>query len=646
MIPNRQKRGIAVRLVVIGLLAVTLPVRAPAAEISHGPMLGNVTARSVRVWARTDRPGEFRVRYSEKSDWRGARVSAAVATAAIRDNTGWTELTDLKPDTLYHYAVVAGGGDAPLRPGHTGTFRTLPDAEAFRDPRLNPQGRFNFSFEVGSCNRQTNTPGAPGDTVYATMLARLKHRIHFHILNGDWIYEESATPPFRGQKARETSAGEWAAANGLGGPPPAVQLMDGIAGVWANYKLYLARGGHMARFHREMPLFVMFDDHEIYNDIVGAGEVGLRTDARSPNLRRNPYELAAAEGAGGGAVTLRPFRRTREAEVERSVFRDPALQAWRDYLGWANPESGVRQPIHFGEGEFTAGSDRLVDPRADFTSLDLAKAATLHVHWAQGNSGVYAVERIVDRHTLQIRPAAATAERARYSIGTNHYTRFRVGNCEFFLVDTRSFRTLHDRSRPHDARTSILGRRQFEWLADGLRRSEADFVFIVSSVSVAIPHDNKAKLTLDSKDESWTSHAAERDELLKVCDELGKPVFFLTGDIHNSFAIQLGPRVWEFLSGAHMSGSHAISDMEDVPLSGPFNSRGRPVTVRWGTGVLDGAPRQPHPKYCVVQINNVFNSPDAGGRARWVAYPVPQAVFQFHDGLTGDLLYAEAVPAR
>ena len=43
----------------------TLPVLAERDPIrlTHGPMLGHVTADSVRVWARTSDPGEFLVRY-------------------------------------------------------------------------------------------------------------------------------------------------------------------------------------------------------------------------------------------------------------------------------------------------------------------------------------------------------------------------------------------------------------------------------------------------------------------------------------------------------------------------------------------------------------------------------------------------------
>ena len=48
-------------------------------------------------------------------------------------------------------------------------------------------------------------------------------------------------------------------------------------------------------------------------------------------------------------------------------------------------------------------------------------------------------------------------------------------------------------------------------------------------------------------------------------------------------------------------------------------------------------------KLNVVQLNNVFNNPLRRGERRWVAYPRPQVIFQYYDGLTGQLRYAESV---
>ena len=70
------------------------------------------------------------------------------------------------------------------------------------------------------------------------------------------------------------------------------------------------------------------DDHELVNDIWGAGSTG----------RRN----------------------------RRAVFRDIGTRAWLDYLGWANP-AAFPHPVHHGQATLTADSDVLVDPEADFT---------------------------------------------------------------------------------------------------------------------------------------------------------------------------------------------------------------------------------------------------------------------------------------
>jgi|GEM_PF-4987618 len=52
------------------------------------------------------------------------------------------------------------------------------------------------------------------------------------------------------------------------------------------------------------------------------------------------------------------------------------------------------------------------------------------------------------------------------------------------------------------------------------------------------------------------------------------------------------------------------------------------------------------PHYCVVQVNNVFNNPLERGGTRSVAYPHPQVIFQFYNGLTGDLAYAESISTK
>ena len=59
--------------------------------------------------------------------------------------------------------------------------------------------------------------------------------------------------------------------------PEVVRDMPDIVGVWTNYKTYLDRPSYLNKWHRQVPAFFMLDDHEILNDINGAG-----TPVRAP----------------------------------------------------------------------------------------------------------------------------------------------------------------------------------------------------------------------------------------------------------------------------------------------------------------------------------------------------------------------------
>jgi hypothetical protein len=149
-----------------------------------------------------------------------------------------------------------------------------------------------------------------------------------------------------------------------------------------------------------------------------------------------------------------------------------------------------------------------------------------------------------------------------------------------------------------------------------------------------------------SKDDAWTVFLDEREELIELWDKLDKPVFVMTGDLHNSFAIKITDNVWEFACGPHNSVNHVPElDEGNRPINGPFKYGPRECDIRWSTYVIPDIPR-PHrmfPTYCVVRVNNVFNNPLKLGDERWVRFPKPQVMFQFYDGYTGELRYSETV---
>jgi alkaline phosphatase D len=609
-------RPICIRLVasaaLLAVWACATPARSAEATITHGPILGRLSDDGVGVWARTSRPGKFLVHYGASQDSL-TEVSPVVDTSLDHDNTGWVHIRGLAGDTRYFYRLeTADGGKGP-----GGSFRTLPRTAEYVDPKLNPKGLFNFRFEFACGNNQTVGQGAgPEVPAFKTMLDRLKDKIHFSILNGDWLYEDR----------REYSVEEWRAKAGIqaGDMPPTVRVAPTIVGTWENYKVYLERGRNLAEYHRHVPSFFTFDDHEILNDVWGAGSPGLRD--------------------------------------RRAVFRDIGVRAWYDYIGWSNPVA-YSQDIRFGRAKLRGGSDILEDSRADFASLDKNQAATLHIHWGgptagvndnaldgvggDPNAGVYEIVAVLDKNRLRIRPAPPQDGEASYSIGRLSHYKMRVGNCEFYCLDTRTHRQMHDVKQPDKPGISMLGLQQRKWLLDGLAASDADFLFVVSSVNFMVPHVGGGAIRTTNKDDAWTVFLDERETLINAFDKLGKPVFVLTGDLHNSFAIKITDRVWEFASGPHNSNNHWYTDEGDRPASGPFQYGPRKCDIRWSTHYLNDIPREElqHPTYCVVQVNNVYNNPPKLGETRWVAYPRPQVVFQYYDGRTGDLSYAEAIPA-
>ena len=581
-------------------------------RLTHGPMLGRVTSDSVRVWARTSDPGTFEVHYgTDPGDL--TQASPAAGTSIEHDNTGVAELTGLQADTRYHYQVHVNG-----RPhGLPGSFRTLPSREESFNAEYNPKGLFNFRFEIGSCaNQNPLHGGGHRATTYEHLNRDWADKVHFHVMNGDWLYEE----------LRDYPPEAWRLVQGVEQLPLPVQVMPTVVGVWENYKLYLSRGIELAKWHRHVPSYFTFDDHELVNDIWGSSEAGKRH--------------------------------------RRTVFRDIGTYAWHDYLGWANPME-YKHRIHFGKGKMKAGSDLLVDEQTDFTALPLDEMLNLHVHWGtpeagvndmrfdndagNKNSYVYDIVEVVDPHTLRLHmPAKVDDHDISYSIGRRSYGKFRVANCEFYLIDTRGDRDMHDVTQRDKPGVSMIGKPQREWLLKSMSESDADFFFVISTVPFMIPHSGAGGFEADAanKEEAWTGFFDEREMLIDSWEKLGKKVFVMTGDLHNSFAIQVTDNVWEFCCGPHNSVNHVpLNDESDRPATGKWKFGPRECDIRWSSYILPDLPRleRLYPHFCVVQINNVFNMPQKLGGKRLVAFPHPQVVFQYFDGRTGELAYAEAI---
>lgn len=569
--------------------------------LTHGPMLGRPTATSMRAWIRTEEPSAFRVVYDDHLPLSEESPGVAGATSAETDNTGYVDVTDLKPNTRYYYGVVGKTGLVDTRMEFDRpwpSFRTLPDASSYADPLNNERGLFNFAFAIGCCARQKAQSDAEKFGIYGnppSFLTLYKHHadeIAFHIVNGDLTYEE---------------------------------VLDGTPeGYAANYRLYFSRGRNVANLYRYVPLMAMFDDHEVNSNIDGSGEIGARD---------------------GGYLK-----------------RDPALAVWQHYAGWANGPSPQSAPIRFGFAEVNKGSDVLHDESADFSSLDPAQVSTIHVgHYIQGdgrtkkdrggpNIGVYGLVEVVDRHRLRVRPELRATGRVPYSIGTHHYFERLVGNCQFIFLDTRGERSRFlGEDHAHDADRFILGKTQREWFLNVAENTPADFIFVISPDPWVIYHSGyhvRPEGGTGSKGDGFCGYVHEREQILPRLDEIEKPVLIFTGDVHNSFAVEITDNVWEFVCGPMNSAGHPIGTAGLPPFGGWFDSEGRHVKIKWTPGLADNVHYSRHRNtyYAVVQVNNIMkNARPEGIGYQFISYDEPQVVVRFHDGYTGRLAYAEGI---
>ena len=111
------------------------------------------------------------------------------------------------------------------------------------------------------------------------------------------------------------------------------------------------------------------------------------------------------------------------------------------------------------------------------------------------------------------------------------YTRFRKGPVEFFLLDTRWFAGTESSPANSDSLT-LLGKKQWDWLIEGLKASTADFKVLACGMIW-----NGA--TRPNKPDHWGAYQYERDSLFSF---IGKNkiegVVLVGGDIHRSRLIR------------------------------------------------------------------------------------------------------------
>ncbi len=106
------------------------------------------------------------------------------------------------------------------------------------------------------------------------------------------------------------------------------------------------------------------------------------------------------------------------------------------------------------------------------------------------------------------------------------YTKFRMGGVEVFLLDTRYF--ARTGPSPIADGPTLLGVRQWAWLSEGLRESDAPFKLLASGLIW-----NGA--VRPGKPDHWDSYPEEREAIFRfVGDERISGVVLVGGDVHRT----------------------------------------------------------------------------------------------------------------
>ncbi|MGH7232722.1 MAG: alkaline phosphatase D family protein [Nitrospiraceae bacterium] len=339
-----------------------LPAGSPFAQEDHhadmasvqGLAAGDVASRSAVIWFRTGGPSAARLEWAAEGE--PAARSTVVHTTQEHDFTASVPVDELTPGTRYDYRIVMGNGQdlrsAPFTDSSRGTFVTAPS-----DERASPQ-TFLWSGDLGGQQR-CRRPGA-GYAIFDQMLRRDPS---FAILLGDLIYSDNLCPS-----------------------PPNIAGGDFMATSLDEYRAkhrYQREDPPLQRFLAAVPVYAMWDDHEVRNNFSGPREP-LMPVGRQALLEYWPIRTPPQE----------PFRLYRK--FRRGADLEIFLLDTRQYRS-SNAEKDGPEKTMLGSAQRDWLLDGLAQSTATWkaivTSVPLSnqKGGTLEVpgndSWARGGDG-------------------------------------------------------------------------------------------------------------------------------------------------------------------------------------------------------------------------------------------------------------------
>ena len=147
-------------------------------SILLGPIVGGLSHNSANIWARAEAQSTLHVWLATYSNFNDAELVGE--TELISDNgyAGIVPVANLKPETLYHYAVSLQKTKPPHTDFHSFTTFSEPST-----PR-------SFSFLFGSCFLPE---GREGSLTFDEIHKRIEpDNLRFGLFIGDQIYADDA----------------------------------------------------------------------------------------------------------------------------------------------------------------------------------------------------------------------------------------------------------------------------------------------------------------------------------------------------------------------------------------------------------------------------------------------------------------------
>jgi alkaline phosphatase D len=224
-----------------------------SALLPQGVVVGDVSSQRALLWLRTDGPASVQIEWATVSRWERASKlatvmapvsrTASITTTAETDYTVIVPLEGLSPATRYRYHVLVGSSDLTTRQlsaslAAMGEFTTPPDEQ------ISATVTFAWGGDLGGQGRCRQGMGG-----YPIFDVIHRHSPDFFLFLGDTIYSDNPCPS-----------------------PPNDPGADFKATTLQTYRLrhrYQRGAQALQRFLRTVPVYVIWDDHEVRNDFSG-----------------------------------------------------------------------------------------------------------------------------------------------------------------------------------------------------------------------------------------------------------------------------------------------------------------------------------------------------------------------------------------